>query len=125
MQRGLSGRVGLLTTALIRLLLLLSKLLKHGLLKHRLLKHRLLKHRLLNGVDLERKQASQLSDCATYRAAHARLSEQATDRITHGLANLSDQIAEDPLRRQLLHLLLVQLLCIGLLELLHRVHLER
>ncbi len=40
------------------------------------------------------------------------------------MANLSEQIAEDSLRRKLLHLLLIQLLCVGLLKLLHRIGLE-
>jgi len=68
-QRGLPGRVSLLSAALVGLLLLLRQLLKHGLLQHR----------LLNRIHLERQQASQLAHRAAYRAAHARLSEKTTD----------------------------------------------
>ncbi len=115
----LPGRVSLLTAALVRLLLLLRKL-----LQHRLLKHGLLEQGLLNRIYLEREQATQLSCSTAYRATQARLSENATERATQRLADLSEQVAEESLRRELLHLLLIQLLCIGLLWLVHWFDLE-
>ena len=99
----------MLTTALIRLLLLLCELLKH---------------RLLHRIHLEGEHASQLPCGAAYRAAESGLSEDAANRATERLTDLPEQIAKEALRCELLHLLLLKLLCIGLLQLLHRIGLE-
>ena len=87
----------------------------------------------------ERQHAAQLPGHATNGAAQARMAEQAADGAARLLADLAEQIAKPPLRRQwrLLCLLCLQsLLHLGLLYLLrllrllcirgvHRIHVER
>ena len=52
------------------------------------------------------------------------MSEDAADCAAERLSYLAQQVAEETLRRELLHLLLLKLLRIGLLQLLHRISLE-
>ncbi len=112
----------LLNLLLNLLLKLLLHLLRH-LLRH-LLWHLLLAIRLLHRVGLEGQQLAQLSGGAADRAAQSGLPEDAADGTTEWLTYLPQQVAEESLGGELLHLLLLQLLCIGLLQLLHGVCLK-
>ncbi len=65
---------------------------------------------LLHRIALKRQQTSQLTGDIADLAAQPRLPEDAADGAAQGLSDLSEQVADEPLRRELLLLLLLQLL---------------
>lgn len=67
----------------------------------------LLRIQLLHRVDLEWQHAAELAGDAAQLVAEPRLTEQPADGAAERLAELTHQIAEQPLRCQLLHWLLL------------------